>query len=67
MLQHPSVTIDQVTDDDEPTAGDLEKLTRSGAITGVLGDRDRLDVVATLRRLAEIDEAKQRHPSGGRG
>jgi hypothetical protein len=30
------------------------------------GDRDRLDVVVALRRLPEIDEAKRRHPSGGR-
>jgi hypothetical protein len=32
----------------------------------VLGDRDRLDVVAALRRLADIEKAKRRHPSGGR-
>jgi hypothetical protein len=29
----------------------------------VLGDRDRLDVVTALRRLAEIDKATRRHPS----
>jgi hypothetical protein len=33
-------------------------------MSGVLGDRDRLDVVAALRRLAEIGKAKGRHPSG---
>ena len=56
--------IDNVTDD--PTAEDLEQLARSVAMSGVLGDRDRLDVVVALRRLAEIDKAKRRHPSGGR-
>jgi hypothetical protein len=32
-------------------------------MSGVLGDRDPLDVVAALRRLADIDQAKRRHPS----
>jgi hypothetical protein len=35
-------------------------------MSGVLGDRDRLDVVAALRRLADIDKAKRLHPSKGR-
>ena len=56
--------IDNVTDD--PTPEDLEQLARSVAMSGVLGDRDRLDVVTALRRLAEIDKAKRRHPSAGR-
>jgi hypothetical protein len=30
---------------------------------GVLGDRHRIDVVAALRRLADIDKATRRHPS----
>lgn len=51
---------------DEPTPEDLEQLARSVAMSGVLGDRDRLDVVVALRRLAEIDKATRRHPSGGR-
>ena len=51
---------------DNPTPEDLEQLARSVAMSGVLGDRDRLDVVVALRRLAEIDKAKRRHPSGGR-
>jgi endonuclease-8 len=34
-------------------------------MSGVLGDRDRLEVVATLRRLAEVEKATRRHPSGG--
>ena len=55
--------IETVTDD--PTPEDLEQLARSVAMSGVLGDRDRIDVVAALRRLAEIDQAKRRHPSGG--
>ena len=56
--------IDRVTDD--PTPEDLEQLARSVAMSGVLGDRDRLDVVAALRRLSEIDKATRRHPSAGR-
>ena len=61
---HPHVIIDRVTD--VPTPEDLEQLARSVAMSGVLGDRDRLDVVTALRRLAEIDQAKRRHPSGDR-
>lgn len=61
---HPSVTLHRVTDD--PTPEDLEQLARSVAMSGVLGDRERLDVVAALRRLADIDKAKRRRPSGGR-
>jgi uncharacterized protein YegP (UPF0339 family) len=60
---HPHVIIDGVTD---ATPEELEQLARSVAMSGVLGDRDRLDVVIALRRLAEIDKAKRRHPSGGR-
>jgi hypothetical protein len=61
---HPFVTLARVTDD--PTTEDLEQLARSVAISGVLGDRDRVDVVAALRRLADIDKATRRHPSNGR-
>jgi hypothetical protein len=43
------VTLDRVTD--EPSIQDLEQLARSVAMSGVLGDRDRLDVVVALRRL----------------
>ena len=60
-VSHPFVMIDQVTDD--PTPEDLEQLARSVAMSGVLGDRDRLDVVAALRRLADIDKATRRHPA----
>jgi hypothetical protein len=49
---------------DDLTPEDLEQLARSVAMCGVLGDRDRLDVVVALRRLAEIDKARHRHPSG---
>ena len=56
--------LDRVTDD--PTREDLEQLARSVAMSGVLGDRDRLDVVTALRRLADIDKSKRRHPAGGR-
>lgn len=37
---------------DETTPEDLEQLARSVAMSGVLGVRDRLDVVDALRRLA---------------
>jgi hypothetical protein len=47
----------------EQTPEHLEQLARSVAMSGVLGDRDRLDVVIALRRLAEIEEATRRHPS----
>ena len=50
---------------DKPTPEDLEQLARSVAMSGVLGDRDRIGVVAALRRLAEIDKAVRRHPSNG--
>jgi hypothetical protein len=56
--------IERVTD--EPTAEELEQLARSVAMCGVLGDRDRLDVVAAWRRLADIDKSASRHPSNGR-
>lgn len=49
----PLVTLDQVT---EPTPEDLEHLARSVAMSGVLGGRDRLDVVVALRRLAETEQ-----------
>jgi hypothetical protein len=61
--RHPHVKLGEVTYD--PTPEDLEQLARSVAMSGVLGDRDRLDVVVALRRLAEIDKAKRRHPSSG--
>ena len=60
----PHVTLDRVSD--EPTPEDLEQLARSVAMSGVLGDRDRLDVVAALPRLADIEKATKRHPSNGR-
>jgi hypothetical protein len=56
--------IDRVTDEQIPE--DLEQLARSVAMSGVLGDRDRLDVVALLCRLADIDKAVKRHPSNRR-
>jgi hypothetical protein len=55
--------IDCATDD--PTPEGLEQLALSVAMPGVLDDRDRLDVVTALRRIAEIDATKRRHPSGG--
>ena len=38
----------------------------SRPLSGLLGDRDRLDVVVALRQLAETEKAKCPHPSGGR-
>ena len=58
----PFATLDRVTKD--PTSEDLEQLARSVAMSGVFGDRDRLDVVVALRRLAEIDKAKRLVPVG---
>jgi hypothetical protein len=54
--------IDEVTDDD-PTPEQLERLARSIAMSGNLGDRDRRDVIDALRRLAEIDKATRRQPT----
>lgn len=51
---------------DEPTPEELEQLARSVAMSGVLGDRDRLDVVAALRRLADIEKAVKGHTSNWR-
>ena len=51
---------------DEPTPEELEQLARSVAMSGVLGDRDRLDVVAALRRLADIEKAVKSHASNWR-
>ena len=47
----------------ETTPEDLEQLAPSVVMSGVLDDRDRLDLVAALRRLADIDKATRRHPS----
>jgi hypothetical protein len=58
------VMLAEVTDD--PTPEDLAQLARSVAMSGALGDRDRLYVVAALRRLADIDKAVKRHPSNRR-
>jgi hypothetical protein len=55
--------IDRVTD--EPSPEDLEQLARSVAMAGALGDCDRLDVAAALRRLADIDKSTPRYPSNG--
>jgi hypothetical protein len=61
----PFVMIDGVTVDG-PTPEQLEQLARSIAMSGALGDRDRLDVVAALRRRAEFEKAVKRHPSNRR-
>jgi hypothetical protein len=45
---------------------ELEQLARFLAMAPVLGQRDRQAVINALRRLAEIDKAKRRHPAGGR-
>lgn len=45
---------------------ELEQLARSVAMSAQLGDRDRQEVIDALRRLAEIDKAKRRHPSSVR-
>lgn len=50
---------------DKPTPEDLEQLARSVAMSAQLGDRDRQEIIDALRRLAMIEAAKRRHPSGG--
>ena len=60
----PFVKLDRVTD--EPTPEELEQLARSVAMSGVLGDRDRPDVVAALRRPTDTEKATKRHPSNRR-
>lgn len=45
---------------------DPPRTARAARHVGVLGDRDRLDVVPALRRLADIDTAQRRHPWDGR-
>jgi hypothetical protein len=45
----PLVIIDRLSN--EPTPEHLKDLARSVAMSGVLGDRDRLEVVVALRRL----------------
>jgi hypothetical protein len=68
--QHPEANrhtpTSSSTNATEQTPEHLEQLARSVAMSGVLGDRDRLDVVIALRRLAEIDKASKRHPSNRR-
>ena len=50
-------------DDVDPE--ELEHLARSIAMSGNLGDRDRRDVIDSLRRLAAIERSKRRHPARG--
>jgi hypothetical protein len=57
--------IDVVTNDPRPE--DLEQLARLVAMSGALGNRDRLDVVVALRQLADLKQAVKRHPSTGNG
>jgi hypothetical protein len=47
---------------DDPTPEDLDQLARSVAMPSAVGDRDRLDVVAALRRLADIGKAVKASP-----
>jgi hypothetical protein len=41
-------------DDDTPTPEECEQLARSIAMSGSLGDRDRMRVMELLRRLARL-------------
>lgn len=50
--------------DNEPTPEDLEQLARSLAMSGSLGEHNRQVAAEALRRLAEIERAMRRHPSG---
>ena len=62
-VSHPFVIINTVTD---PDPAELEQLAQSLAMAPVLGQLDRQAVIDALRRLAAIERAKGRHPSGGR-
>ncbi len=48
---------------DTPPPGELEQIARSLAISPSLGQHDRQVVIDSLRRLAEIDATRRRHPS----
>ena len=50
---HPTVTVDGMTDENEPTADELDQLAQSLAIDGSLGRADTLRVVEVLRASAE--------------
>ena len=49
--------------DDDPTPEDLEQSAWSLAMSGSLGEHNRQVAAEALRRLAEIERAKRRHPS----
>ena len=51
-LPHLTVSVDTMTDDNEPTADELDQLAQSLAIDGSLGRADTLRVVEVLRALA---------------
>ena len=51
--------LDNMTDDNEPTAEELDQLAQSFAVDGSLGRADTLRVVDALRALA----AARRHDS----
>lgn len=59
----PTSSSTDVTDVDPEQ---LEQVARSLAMAPVLGERDRHAVIDALRRLAVIERAKRRHPSGGK-
>jgi hypothetical protein len=48
---------------DAPPPGELEQIARSLAISPSLGQHDRQVMIGSLRRLAEIDASRRRHPS----
>ncbi len=48
---------------DKPFPVELEQIARRLAITPSLGQHDRQVVIDSLRRLAEIDATRRRHPS----
>ena len=49
---HPTVRVDTMTDDNEPTADEIDQLAQSLAIDGSLGRADTQRVVEVLRALA---------------
>jgi hypothetical protein len=48
---------------DAPLPVELEQIARRLAISPSLGQHDRRVVIDSLRRLAEIDATRRRHPS----
>ena len=58
-MPHPSVMLRAMTDDDLPTAVELEQLARSLAMDGSLGRDDAQVVAEVLRWVARQREGRR--------